>query len=123
MGNKYKYINLAEKLAQFSETWSPKVIAELNDYQLKLARLKGEFVWHKHDDSDEAFIVLDGKLTIHFRDGQVNLEKGEIYVVPKGIEHKPVAVNECRILLIEPRGIVNTGDIQHKHTARNDVWI
>lgn len=120
---KYKAINFTDKFSLFSETWSPKVIAEMNENQFKLAKLKGEFVWHKHDDTDEAFIVLKGDFTILFRDGQVNLSAGEMFVVPKGIEHKPVAENECRVLLIEPKGVLNTGEAQSKLTAPNDVWI
>ena len=123
MDEKYKPINFTEKFSLFSENWSPKVIAELNDYQFKLAKLKGEFVWHKHDDTDEAFIVLDGDLTILFRDGQVNLTAGEMFVVPKGIEHKPLAENECQVLLIEPKSVINTGEVQSEFTANNDVWI
>jgi len=107
----------------FSKTWSPKVIAELNDYQFKLAKLKGEFVWHKHKDTDEAFIVLDGKLAIQFRDGKINLTAGEMFIVPKGTEHKPVAVNECHVLIIEPKGVVNTGEVESQLTSKNDVWI
>ena len=123
MTDKYSPLNFVEKLGLFSETWSPKVIAELNDYQFKLVKLKGEFVWHSHDDTDEAFIVLNGKLTIQFRDGQVNLEKGEMYVVPKGIEHKPFAENECHVLLVEPKNVVNTGNVENEFTSRHDVWI
>lgn len=120
---KYKSINFVEKLSLFSDTWSPKVIAEMNENQLKLAKLKGEFVWHKHDDTDEAFIVIKGDLSILFRDGQVNLSVGEMFIVPKGVEHKPVAEKECCVLLIEPKGVRNTGDIQHELSAPNDVWI
>lgn len=123
MKNNYKSINFGEKLSLFSETWSPKIIAELNDYQFKLAKLKGEFVWHKHDDTDEAFIVLYGELTIQFRDDQVNLTAGEMYIVPKGIEHKPVAEKECQVLLVEPKGVISTGDAKSNLTASNDVWI
>ena len=120
---KYKPINFTEKFSLFSEIWSPKVIAELNENQFKLAKLKGEFVWHKHDDTDEAFIVLEGDLIVLFRDGQVNLSAGEMFVVPKGVEHKTVADDECGVLLIEPKGVVNTGDAQSELTAKNDVWI
>ena len=123
MANKYKPINFIEKLSKFSETWSPKVIAELNDYQFKLVRLNGEFIWHKHDDTDEAFMVLEGELIIKFKDGQVNLGKGEMFVVRKGIEHKPVAENECQVLLIEPKGVVNTGQVESPLMSDNDVWI
>ena len=120
---KYKAINFSEKFNLFSETWSPKVVAELNDYQFKLAKLEGEFVWHRHTDTEEAFIVLEGSLTILFRDGQINLAEGEMYVIPRGIEHKPVAYNKCHVLIIEPKGVVNTGDAQNELTAQNDLWI
>ena len=116
-------INLAEKLAQFSEHWSPRVVAELNDYQFKVVKLQGEFVWHTHADTDEAFIVLAGEMEIGFRDGAVRLRPGEMYVVPKGIEHITRASAECHALIIEPRGVVNTGDAGGSLTARNDAWI
>lgn len=116
-------INLAEKLTKVTEHWSPRVIAELNDYQFKLARLQGEFVWHDHPDTDEAFLVLEGSLRIELRDGVVTLQKGELYVVPKGVEHRPVADEECHVLLIEPRGVVNTGDAGGELQAENDVWV
>lgn len=119
----YRPINFAEKLRQIDEHWSPKVIAELNDYQFKLVKLKGEFVWHSHVDTDEAFIVLTGYLTLRFRDGEVNLIPGELYVVPKGVEHQPVADDECHVLLLEPRGVVNTGEVGGALTAPNDAWI
>ena len=118
-----KSINFVEKFKKFSEQWTPKVIAEMNDYQFKLAKVEGEFVWHSHADTDETFIVLKGNLCIKFRDGEVNLAEGEMYVVPKGIEHKPMADNECQILLIEPKNIVNTGEAGGELTAQNDVWI
>ena len=116
-------INFAEKLALFSDTWAPKVIAEMNDYQFKLVKVEGEFVWHTHVDTDEVFIVLSGHLDIHFRDGAVTLGTGEMFVVPKGVEHKPVAAAECHVLLVEPRGVVNTGDAGGAKTAEQDVWI
>ena len=116
-------INLRDKLALFSEHWSPRVVAEMNDYQFKLAKLQGEFVWHAHADTDEAFIVLDGELVIEFRDGEVRLAAGEMYVVPKGVEHRPVAVRECCVMLVEPCGVVNTGDAGGAYTARNDAWV
>lgn len=120
----YSSINLQEKLSKFSEHWSPKIIAQLNDYHLKLAKVQGEFVWHDHPDTDEVFIVVKGHLTILFRDGMVSLHEGEMFVVPKGIEHKPVAEQECHILLIEPAGLVNTGSATDSElTAPNDVWI
>jgi mannose-6-phosphate isomerase-like protein (cupin superfamily) len=119
----YKPINFETKLRQFSEKWSPKIIAELNDYQFKLAKIEGEFTWHKHVDTDEAFIILKGVLVIEFRDGQIGLKAGEMYVVPRGVEHKPVAEHECHILLVEPKGVVNTGDVKSELSAPNDVWI
>jgi mannose-6-phosphate isomerase-like protein (cupin superfamily) len=119
----YSPISFAEKFAKFSDVYSPKVIAELNDYQFKLARIEGEFVWHSHEDTDEAFIVIDGELVIDFRDGAVKLGPGEMYVVPRGKEHKPHASQQCRVMLIEPRGVVNTGEAGGERTAPNDVWI
>ena len=119
----YHAISLAEKFGRFSEQWQPKVIAQMNDYQFKLVRLEGDFVWHSHADTDETFIVIDGEMTIDFRDGAVTLRPGEMFVVPKGVEHKPRAASECRILLIEPVGVANTGDAGGERTAPNDVWI
>jgi mannose-6-phosphate isomerase-like protein (cupin superfamily) len=119
----YSPVNLREKLAKFSEHWSPRVIAEMNDYQFKLVKLEGEFVWHSHADTDEVFLVVDGEMGIEFRDGRVDLKTGEMYVVPRGVEHKPFAQSECRVMLIEPRGVVNTGEAGGALTAQNDVWI
>ncbi|WP_409525717.1 cupin domain-containing protein [Nitrincola sp. MINF-07-Sa-05] len=120
----HKSINFADKLSLFSEQWSPKVVAEMNDYQFKLVKLEGEFVWHDHQDTDETFIVLKGSLRIDFRDGYVNLSEGEMYVVPKGVEHKPYAEKEVEVMLIEPKGVLNTGDGEiSERTATNDVWI
>ena len=116
-------INLNQKLMLFSEHWSPKIIAQMNDYHFKLAKVQGEFVWHDHPETDEVFIVVNGQLEIHFRDGSVTLNEGELFVVPKGIEHKPVAKEECHILLVEPAGTVNTGDIVNEKTVANNVWI
>jgi mannose-6-phosphate isomerase-like protein (cupin superfamily) len=116
-------INLQQKFARFSEPWSPKVIAEMNDYQFKLVRLVGEFVWHQHADTDEVFIVIEGEMTLRFRDGQVALRTGELYVVPKGVEHQPYAARECKVMLVEPRGVVNTGESGGALTAEDDVWI
>jgi len=120
---KYQPINLAKKFSQINDLWKPRVVVEMNNYQFKLAKVKGEFIWHDHPDTDEVFMVLEGSLDIHFRDGKVTLQKGEIYVVPKGVEHKPVADKECQIMVIEPRGVVNTGDIESDLKAQNDVWI
>jgi len=120
----YKSINFEEKLNLFSEQWSPKVIAEMNDYQIKIVKIEGDFEWHDHQNTDETFIVLDGNLRIDFRDGHVTLKSGEMYVVPKGVEHKLFADGEVKMLLIEPRGVLNTGDNGVKsRTAENDVWI
>jgi mannose-6-phosphate isomerase-like protein (cupin superfamily) len=119
----HKAINLSAKFACFSDHWSPRVIAELNDYQFKLVKAKGEFVWHSHADNDEAFVVIDGTLEIDFRDGKVTLNAGELFVVPKGVEHRPIARGECKILLLEPRNVVNTGNAGGDLTAKNDVWI
>ncbi|MDQ0996658.1 mannose-6-phosphate isomerase-like protein (cupin superfamily) [Phyllobacterium ifriqiyense] len=116
-------INFSNKFELFSEQWQPKVIAEMNDYQFKIARLEGDFIWHDHKDTDETFIVLEGELRIDFRDGAVTLRAGEMYVVPKGVEHKPYADKEVKLMLIEPRGVLNTGDLDSQRTAQNDVWI
>ena len=107
----------------FDELWKPKVIAEMNDYQFKVARLHGDFIWHHHETTDETFIVLEGVLRIHFRDGAVSVSAGEMFVVPKGVEHRPYAENEVKLLLIEPRGVLNTGHEDGERTAENDVWI
>ena len=119
----YQAINLAQKLALIAERWQPKVVAEMNDYQFKLVKLQGDFIWHDHKDTDETFIVVDGVLRIDFRDGAVQLAAGEMFVVPKGVEHKPYAEGEVKVLLIEPRGVRNTGEAGGERTARNDVWI
>ena len=116
-------INLKEKLSKFSDHWSPKVIAELNDYQFKLVKIQGEFVWHNHPDTDEVFIVIEGTMNIEFENETVPLTEGEMLVVPKGVEHKPYAEKECKVMLVEPRGVVNTGDSDSELTADNDVWI
>ncbi|MEC8927076.1 MAG: cupin domain-containing protein [Candidatus Thermoplasmatota archaeon] len=116
-------INLKEKLSLFSDHWSPKVIAEMNDYQFKLVKIQGEFVWHHHDDTDEVFIVIEGTMKIEFENETVELNEGDMYVVPKGVEHKPYAENECKVMIVEPSGVVNTGNTEGDLTASNDVWI
>ena len=116
-------INLKEKLSKFTDHWSPRIIAEMNDYQFKLVKIKGDFVWHNHDDTDEVFIVLEGEMKIEFKNETVELKKGEMFVVPKGVEHKPYSEKECKIMLVEPKGVVNTGDAGSNLTAPNDVWI
>ena len=120
----YNPINLEKKFKKFSDYWSPKVIGEMNDYQFKVAKVQGEFIWHQHLDTDETFFVIQGQLTIEFKDGSVDIEQGEMYVVPKGVEHKPTATKECHIMIIEPKGVTNTGNkIDSKLKADNDVWI
>ena len=119
----HEAINLRQKLSLFEEHWAPKVIAEMNDYQFKLVKLQGDFVWHHHADTDETFLVIEGELRIDFRDGVVTLHPGEMYVVPKGVEHKPFAEHEVKLMLIEPRGVLNTGETAGERTAQNDVWI
>ena len=119
----YNAINFRQKFGLFSEQWQPKVVAEMNDYQFKVVKLQGDFIWHDHKDTDEAFIVIEGTLRIDFRDGSVTLGPGEMYVVPKGVEHKPYAEHEVKMLLIEPRGTLNTGHEGGERTAQNDRWI
>ena len=116
-------INLQQKFGLLKEQWTPKVIAEMNDYQFKVVKLQGDFVWHRHDDTDETFIVVEGELRIDFRDGAVRILPGEMFIVPKGVEHKPSAEQEVKLLLIEPRGVLNTGNVVGERTAQNDVWI
>ena len=121
---KHEPINFDQKFNAFSEQWKPKVIAEMNDYQFKLVKLEGDFIWHEHADTDETFIVIDGSLRIDFADGEVTVGKGEMFVVPKGTQHKPYAEKEVKVLLIEPRGVLNTGDGNTSDiTAENDQWI
>jgi mannose-6-phosphate isomerase-like protein (cupin superfamily) len=119
----YKAINLQEKFGLFTERWQPKVIAEMNDYQFKIVKLAGDFIWHDHKDTDETFIVIEGSLRIDFRDGAVQIGPGEMFVVPRGVEHKPYAEEEVKLMLIEPRGVRNTGEEGGERTAANDVWI
>ncbi|MEM5296386.1 cupin domain-containing protein [Burkholderia sp. JPY481] len=119
----YKTINLLDKIRQIDDHWQPRVVAEMNDYQFKVVKIEGDFVWHRHADTDETFIVLEGRLRIDFRDRSIELLAGEMAVVPKGVEHKPYAGSEVKLLLIEPRGVVNTGDTTNERTAENDVWI
>ena len=119
----YVPVNFQKKFGLFSEQWQPKVVAEMNDYQFKVVKLQGDFVWHDHADTDETFIVIEGQLKIDFRDGHVNLSAGEMFVVPRDIEHKPFAEHDVKLLLIEPRGVLNTGDEGGERTATNDLWI
>ena len=110
-------INLNHKLDLFEEHWQPKIVAEINDYDVRVVKIKGEFIWHKHDDTDDFFLVLKGHLTIQLRDRNVELDEGELFVVPRGVEHCPRAEEEASILLIEPSGTVNTGDAGGSRTA------
>ena len=116
-------INLQSKFKLFIEYWSPKVIAEMNDYQFKLVKIKDEFTWHEHKDTDEVFIVIEGSMGIEFKDRTVELNEGEMIVVQKAEQHKPFATEECKVLIVEPRGVVNTGSSGRDLTAENDVWI
>jgi mannose-6-phosphate isomerase-like protein (cupin superfamily) len=109
-------INLAEKFGRFTDQWSPKIVADLNDSHVKLAKVQGEFVWHHHADEDELFLVVQGELTIELRDGKVTLGRGELVVIPKGMEHRPVAQEEVQLVLIEPKGIKHTGDVISERT-------
>ena len=118
-----KKINLEEKFAMFNEHWTPKIITELNDYQIKIVKVEGDFVWHDHSNTDEFFLVIEGTLFIEFEGETMELNAGELYVVPKGVQHRPYALEECKVMLIEPRGVVNTGEAESDLTASNDVWI
>ncbi|TFH67069.1 MAG: cupin domain-containing protein [Gemmatimonadales bacterium] len=116
-------INLAEKLDQVTETWSPRLVAELNGQHVKLAKLEGEFIWHRHDEEDEFFLVLSGCLQLEFRDRTITLEAGECLVVPRGVEHRPVAASETHVLLFEPVGTRNTGNIMEPRTVEHPDWV
>ena len=116
-------INLKSKFDKFHEQWSPKIIAEMNDYHFKLVKIKNEFIWHEHDDTDEVFIVIEGKIGIEFENETIEINEGEMIVIPKGKQHRPFAKQEAKIMLIEPRGVVNTGNIESEITAPSDQWI
>jgi len=116
-------INFNEKYLKFSEYWEPKVISKMNNYQFKLVKIKGDFVWHSHEETDEAFIVIEGKMEIHLRTDIIKLNSGELYVVKKGVEHKPFAEEDCHIMIIEPENISNTGNKNNKMTSKNNIWI
>ena len=118
-----KPINIISKFELFSEHWSPKVIAEMNDYQFKVVKIEGEFTWHEHKDTDEMFISIEGSMGIKFKDRTVELNDGEMIVIQKTEQHKTFAIEECKVLIIEPRGVVNTGSSGGDLTAENDVWI
>ncbi len=116
-------INIKSKFEKFNDIWTPKVIAEMNNYQFKLVKVKNEFIWHQHEDTDEAFFVIEGKMNIEFEDSVIELTEGEMLVVPKGRKHKPFAENQAKIMLIEPKGVLNTGDQKNEITAQNDDWV
>ncbi len=119
----YQAVNFADKLSRIHDHWQPRVMAEMNDYQFKIVKILGDFVWHDHADTDETFIVLEGVLRIDMRDGFVMVRAGEMFVVPRGVEHKPSAEHEVKMMLVEPRGVVNTGTVDSERRAENDVWI
>jgi mannose-6-phosphate isomerase-like protein (cupin superfamily) len=116
-------VNVAEKLYLFNDYWNPKIVGELNGQHVKLAKIKGEFVWHKHEEEDELFFVLDGKFNMEMRDKTIELNKGEFLIIPKGVEHRPVAVTEASIMLFEPASTLNTGNIISELTKENLVTI
>jgi mannose-6-phosphate isomerase-like protein (cupin superfamily) len=109
-------VNLAEKLASFTEQWQPRIVGELNGQHVKVVKLQGEFVWHQHESEDELFLVLRGAMTIQLRDRDVSLQRGEFFIVPRGVEHRPVAEEEAEVLLFEPAGTLNTGNVQSDRT-------
>lgn len=116
-------INLREKFSRFTEHWSPRIIVGMNNHQFKLVKFRGEFIWHDHAQSDEAFIVWDGEMTVHFPDGEVPVRKGEMIVIPKGIRHKTSAGKECQAILVEASGTINTGSAGGERAAPPDSWI
>ena len=118
-----KKINLKSKFQEFADQWSPKVIEEMNDYQFKLVKIENDFTWHKHEDTDETFLVIEGKMGIEFEDQTVELSEGEMIVIPKGKKHKPYADKEAKIMIIEPKGVINTGDVTNDFTVENDQWV
>jgi mannose-6-phosphate isomerase-like protein (cupin superfamily) len=110
-------VNIAEKLAQFDERWSPRIVGRVNDCHVKLVKLEGEFVWHRHEEEDELFLVVSGSMVIKFRDGDVRLDEGELLIMPRGVEHKPVAAEEAHVLLFEPATTLNTGNVRSERTV------
>ena len=119
----FKVINFKNKFSKFNDLWSPKVISELNNYQFKLVKINNDFIWHKHDDTDEAFIVIEGRMFIDLRNETVEINEGEMIVIPKGTEHKPFSKKETKVMIIEPKGVTNTGNKRDKLTAPNNTWI
>lgn len=116
-----KKVNIGKKLSLFSEHWTPKIVGELNDYHIKLAKFQGDFVWHKHDDTDEMFLVIDGSFTMKLRDGDIEIQQGEFIIIPKGVEHCPSAENEVQVMLFEKAGTVNTGDAEETTLTHDDL--
>ena len=116
-------VKFPEKFGKVAEHWSPKVVAQLNDLHVKIAKIEGEFVWHSHADTDELFLIHKGALDMHYRDRVVTLTEGDLHIVPKGVEHKPVAAQECEIIMIEPAGTLNTGDAGGARTVEEPPWI
>ncbi|MBG83500.1 MAG: cupin [Phycisphaerae bacterium] len=123
MNGQNKRIRLSDALATFSDHWSPRIIAELNGQQVKLAKFIGAFDWHSHADEDEMFLVIDGSFTMEFRDRSVELNQGDMIVVPRGVEHRPVAEKECSVMLVEPAGLVNTGDLEASEKTTTGIWL
>jgi mannose-6-phosphate isomerase-like protein (cupin superfamily) len=120
---KIDVVNISEKFSLINEQWDPKIIAQLNDYHFKIAKIEGEFVWHSHPETDEVFLVVEGELVIHLREAELKLEKGEMCVIPKGVEHRPAADTECQIMMVEPAGTLNTGDAGGDRTVEETAWI
>jgi mannose-6-phosphate isomerase-like protein (cupin superfamily) len=118
-----KVANLKKKLASFSDLWAPRIVAQMNDYHFKLVKIRGEFIWHSHPETDETFFIIDGEMVMELRDRSIPLYEGDLMVVPRGVEHRPVAASECHIMLIEPAGTVNTGDAGGPLTAEDGVWV
>jgi mannose-6-phosphate isomerase-like protein (cupin superfamily) len=116
-------VNLSEKLALFRDHWHPRIVGELNGQQVKLVKFVGEFVWHRHEHEDELFLVVKGRFRMEFRDRQVWLEEGEFLIVPRGVEHRPVAEQEAQVLLFEPASTLNTGDVRNERTVSQPGWI
>lgn len=122
-GPKLQTVNLVHKASIIDKQWSPRIVAEMNDYQFKVVRIEGEFIWHSHPETDEAFLVLEGELRIDLPHGSVFVGPGELFVVPRGVEHRTASEAETKLMMIEPRGILNTGHEGGERTAQNDVWI
>lgn len=120
---KSKGTNIKQKFSKISNYWSPKILAEMNNHEIKLAKIKGDFIWHSHEETDETFIVIEGEMEIEFHDRIIYLKEGDLFVVPKGVEHKPYAESECKIILLELKGTKNTGNKTDKLTAENDLWV